>query len=115
MEVKKVLLVFSTVLVTLFSALLLNFAAKTIGSINSMSILILCIVLAINFGKFIVWGIIYKKYDLSEAYPLVSLFFPLIYGVAIFTGESDLTLNKSIGVLFILIGAFIMNIKKNPV
>lgn len=112
MAIIKISLVLLTVLVTLFTALLLNYGAKenTIYSINAIFILFL--VLSINFIKFKTWGIIYKRYHLSESYPLVSLFFPLIYIVAIYNGEAVLEIKKIIGIVFILFGIYIMHSKK---
>lgn len=112
MEIKKVLLVFSTVLVTLLTAILLNYGAKQASLMSYTGIIIVGIVVTINFIKFIVWGKIYKKYDLSESYPLIALFFPLIYFVAIIKSEANLEILKVVGVLFIFIGIWVMN-KKN--
>ena len=111
MELKKILLVFSTVLVTLFTAILLNYGAKETTFFSSTAIGIIVLVLTINFVKFKVWGNIYKKYHLSESYPLISLFFPLIYIVAIYKEEADFEFSKLIGVFFILGGIWIMNRK----
>lgn len=111
MEVKKILLVLSTVGVTLFTALLLNHAAKESG-FNIISITIVFTVILINFIKFLVWGVIYKKYDLSEAYPLTALFFPLIYFVAVLKEEASFNISKLFGVVLILIGVYIINKKK---
>lgn len=108
----KILLVFSTVVITLLTALLLNFAAKDITTFNIFSIIIIILVIAINFTKFKVWGIIYKKYHLSESYPLTALFFPSIYLVAIYNGEARFELTKSVGVIMILVGIWVMNSKK---
>lgn len=111
MEIKKILLVFSTVLVTLFTAILLNFGAKETTFFSLTAIGIILLVLSINFIKFKVWGAIYKKYHLSESYPLISLFFPLIYIVAIYKEEAEFQFSKLLGVLLILGGIWIMNRK----
>jgi len=111
MELKKILLVFSTVLVTLFTAILLNYGAKETSFFSLTAIGIIILVLTINFVKFKVWGTIYRKYHLSESYPLISLFFPLIYIVAIYKEEADFEFSKLLGVFFILGGIWIMNRK----
>lgn len=112
MAMIKVSLVLFTVLITLLTAMLLNYGAKenNIFSINAG--LIIFLVLSINFLKFKIWGIIYNRYNLSESYPLVSLFFPLIYAVAIYNNEAVFELNKMVGILFIISGVFIMHSKK---
>jgi drug/metabolite transporter (DMT)-like permease len=115
MEIKKILLVFSTVLVTLFTAVLLNYGAKQSSLISFIGLVIVSMVIVINVLKFVVWGKINKKYDLSESYPLTSLFFPLIYLVAIYNEEAQFQISKIIGVFFIFIGIWIMNKKKSEI
>ncbi|MFD1316082.1 hypothetical protein [Namhaeicola litoreus] len=114
MELRKVLLVFSTVLVTLISALLLNYGAKMSNSlISPLGIGIISVVILVNFLKFVIWGKVYKKYDLSKSYPLVSLFFPLLYAVALYKGDAELKMTKVVGVCFILTGVWFMSRKVN--
>lgn len=112
MALIKVSLVLLTVFVTLLTALLLNYGAKESDIYSINAILILFLVLGVNFIKFKTWGIIYKRYHLSESYPLVSLFFPLIYIVAMCNGEAMLEVSKIVGILFILFGIYIMHSKK---
>jgi hypothetical protein len=112
MAIVKISLVLLTVLVTLSTAILLNYGAKENDIFSIGAGIIIFLVLSINFIKFKIWGIIYKRYHLSESYPLVSLFFPLIYIVAIYNGEAILELNKILGIFFILFGIYVMNSKK---
>lgn len=49
--------------------------------------LILCVVLALNVARFVVWGAIHKRYPLSKAYPLSAIFFPCVVVLAWLTGE----------------------------
>jgi hypothetical protein len=109
MEISKILMVFSTVLVTLFTAILLNYGAKNSVLFSVSGISIIIVVLGINFIKFKTWGFIYQRYHLNESYPLISFFFPLIYFVAVFNGEAEFELSKTIGVSLIVIGIFVMN------
>jgi len=115
MEVKKTLLVFSTVLITLLTAVLLNYGAKQSTLISLLGGIIVLLVIVINFIKFIIWGKINKKYDLSESYPLISLFFPLIYIVAVYKDEARFEFSKVIGVLLIFFGVWIMNKKRSKI
>ena len=112
MAITRLLLVFSVVLVTLATAMLLDYGAKQNNLLSLSSFLIVTIVIIINFAKFKVWGIIYKRFHLSESYPLVALFFPLVYAVSIYNGEAKLEANKVIGIVLILFGIFILNSRK---
>lgn len=79
--------VFIAVVLNMLSAVLL----KTMADDPRMSRLILVAgigaVLAINAGRFFVWGYAHKKYPLSKTYPLRSIFFPLMVLVSYFYGE----------------------------
>lgn len=111
MAIVKFGLVTLTVLVTLMTAMLLNHSAKESHLFSFDAGLIIFLVLAINYLKFKVWGFIYKRFHLSESYPLVALFFPLIYMLAIYNGEATFETKKIIGVTLIIIGIYIMNNK----
>lgn len=100
----KLLLVSSTVCITLFTAMLLNYGAKNSVFLSLSGFGIISSVLFINFMKFKLWGTIYSRYHLSESYPLVALFFPLIYFVAIISDEAEFDAIKIFGILLILIG-----------
>lgn len=108
MEISKILMVFSTVLVTLFTAILLNYSAKNSELLSLSGVSVIFVVLGINFIKFKTWGFIYKHYHLSESYPLIALFFPLIYFVAIINNEAVFKLTKLTGILLIMVGTIIM-------
>jgi len=111
MEVVKLLLVLAITLITLLSALLLNYGAKQSDFFTINAAVIICVVIIINIIKFKAWGVVYKRYKLSESYPLVSLFFPLVYGVAIYNGEAQFELLKSLGVILILLGVYVLSLK----
>lgn len=71
----------------LASAALLKFASiRTDPSLQFLA-LVLSIVLALNFGRFVTWGAIHRRYPVSVAYPLSALFFPAVVGLAWLTGE----------------------------
>jgi len=115
MEIKKVLMVLLTVFITLFTAILLNYSAKNNLLFSMVGISSIIAVILLNFLKFKIWGYIYKQYHLSESYPLITLFFPLIYLIAILNGEATIEITKVVGVSFILVGIFIMNTKNNRI
>lgn len=110
---KKILLVFSTVLITVLSSLLLDYGAKKTTAIF-VAVFFILLTLFVNFIKFLLWGKIHKKYDLSNSYPLTSMFFPLIYIIAIIKGQNDFELTKTIGIIFIVAGIlFLGNIESS--
>lgn len=112
MAMIKISLVFFTVLITLLTAIILNYVAKKNNLLSIDAIFVLFFVLAINLIKLKTWGVINSRYNLSDSYPLVSIFFPLIYLVAIFNGEANMEIKKIVGIGFILFGIYIMNSKK---
>ncbi len=101
---KKIILVSSTVFITLLTAMLLNYGAKHSDFFSLSGFGVVVLVLGINFMKFKLWGTIYRHYQLSESYPLVALFFPLIYLVAIVSNEAEFDFLKIMGILLILAG-----------
>lgn len=112
MELKKISLVLLTVLITLTTAYTLNYGAKSYTTLNLFSIGIVLVVIGINFIKFKLWGVIYDKYQLNESYPLVAMFFPLLYMSAIYSGVSEFSISKTIGVCLIVLGILVMNKKE---
>ena len=109
MEIKKIFLVFFTVMITLLTAMLLNYAAKNSMLLSIFGIGIIFSVLFINFIKFKVWGYVYRYYHLHDSYPMVALFFPLVYVVAIYNKEAVFEWTKVFGISLIILGTFIMN------
>jgi multidrug transporter EmrE-like cation transporter len=49
--------------------------------------LVLALILALNFSRFVVWGQMHKRYPLSVAYPATALFFPCLVVLAWAMGE----------------------------
>lgn len=58
---------------TLFSAVSLSFVG---------------LVVAVNIGRFLLWGWMHKRIDLSKSYPLTAMFFPLVALLSVFSGET---------------------------
>ena len=105
----KFFLVVITTIITVITALLLDYSAKNYSILHSFSIAILLLVIVINFIKFKLWGFIHKKFDLSKSYPAVAIFFPIIYIVSIYKGDADFEISKVIAILFIVFGIYYMN------
>tara|TARA_B110001452_G_C15240481_1_gene429487 strand:+ start:4473 stop:4805 length:333 start_codon:yes stop_codon:yes gene_type:complete len=108
----KQLLVISTVIISVFSSLLLNFASNFQNKTTFIVFLFLSLVMTFNIFKFFLWGYIHKSYSISNSYPLTSIFFPIIFIISIVTDEVNFSLYKLFGVLFIISGIIIFEFKK---
>lgn|SRR5690606_15538813 len=106
----KIIYVLVFVLIGLGASISLNFAAKNNLDFNYL-VFIYFLVLGLNVARFLYWGLLLKKFDLSKLYPLTALFFPLIYLYSIYNGEAILSPNKVIGVSIIILGIFIFERK----
>lgn len=111
----KYALVSLTVACTLLSAYVLNFGAKSSASIGLTSLLVVLGVLVLNVFKFYIWGRIYRRYELSESYPIVAIFFPAIYLLAIFNGEAELEIQKLLAIALIIFGVLLLGRSKRLV
>jgi len=45
------------------------------------------LVIAVNIGRFLIWGWMHKRIDLSKSYPLTAMFFPMIAILSVIDGE----------------------------
>lgn len=111
----KHILVFSTVLITVLSSLLLDYTADQNDKTNWIVLIIIGVVFLLNLLKFGVWGWIHKKFEVSKSYPLTSIFFPLIFVVAYIKGEAEITASKVFGVTLIMIGLLVFEKQKSSV
>lgn len=103
--VKQISLILLIILLQTTIALILQWASDYSNEILTL-ILILALVIGLNGGRFVIWGVLHRKYDLSKTYPLISLFFPFIYAIALYQNEAALTWNKILGLVFVFIGVF---------
>lgn len=109
----RIVSVLLTVLLTFFTSVLLSISASKFELISFLGGLVIIMVVFLNIVKFFIWGWLNKHYDLSKTYPLTALFFPLIFIYAILNGNSEVTINKIIGLITILIGLVWMEFKKS--
>lgn len=109
----KYLLVILTVLIQVVASLILDLRAKSAESYSLVSLAIIFGVFVLHGVRFIFWGHIHKKYDLSKSYPLIAVFFPIIFIVALIKGETEVSLFKLLGLSFIILGIVISNYKLN--
>ncbi len=99
----RVFLVLCTVLIQVGTSLILDRAAMEEG-LSFLAVALIGSVVAINGGRFLIWGRLHQLYDLSDTYPLIALFFPLIFIVALVKGEGEMSWPRIAGVLLILFG-----------
>lgn len=106
------LLVFSTVLLQLAAAWVLDTAAGW-GSSAGWTIAVVAVMaaLALNVGRFVIWGYTHKRFPLSLTYPLTTLFFPCILLLSYFQGEAVGGM-ETLGTVLITVGAIIMGASK---
>jgi drug/metabolite transporter (DMT)-like permease len=83
-----ILLVSTTIVLNLASAVLLKEAASSRDPALVSVAIVLFLVLALNLLRVFVWSAIHRRYPLSNSYPLTSLFFPIIMLISIYYGES---------------------------
>ncbi len=108
----KHILVFSTVLITVSSSLLLDYTAALITKTNIIALMLIGTAYCLNILKFIVWGKIHKNFDVSQSYPLTSIFFPMIFLISYFKGETELSFCKIVGAAIIIIGLILFEKKE---
>ena len=109
----KFFLVFFTVLLEVLSALIVDHASSLGETLTLMAGVLIGLAFLVNALKFVGWGVIHKRFDLSKSYPITAVFFPLIYGVALFKGEAEIEFAKIIGIIFIIIGVILIQKKVN--
>lgn len=102
-----ILIIVLTIIINLFTVI----ASKYIGvnlEFSKIFVFWLC-VLIITYGlKFTFWFFLNRKFQLSFIYPILSLnyFISLFLGKILF--QEDITINKIIGSVVIVIGVFII-------
>lgn len=102
-----VMLVLGSVFLGLISAWCLKEVAQKQVISLFMLALILGIVIAVNAGRFLLWGYIHKRYPLSFSYPINSLFFPAILIMGYYYGES-INMSQILGCILITSGVAVL-------
>lgn len=93
-----------SVAITVGTALLLRGATSIEEASLLLAGLLVCVVIALNVGKFLLWGWLNNKYDLSKTYPLTVIFFPLIYVISHYVDGTPFNSQKTIAVIVIICG-----------
>lgn len=106
-SLQAVFFVLGSVILGLISAWCLKEASQQKDISISSLVLVMCIVVGVNVGRFLLWGYIHKHYPLSLSYPINSLFFPFIFIMGYYYGES-ISLYQILGVVLITSGVAIL-------
>jgi hypothetical protein len=96
--------VFGTVILTFITAVMLDITSDKVPLISYIGLVVVLAAFAINLVKFLLWGWLNSRHDLSKTYPLTALFYPLIFGYSLYKGQIDFQLNQFFGLLVILAG-----------
>ena len=102
-------LVLLSISTQLLAAVILQYTALTFEQVTLLAVSYVLLVLLLHFFRFIIWGWIYNKHDLSYAYPFTSLFFPLIYIIALIQGTATLKAMKVLAIMIILTGIVLVH------
>jgi drug/metabolite transporter (DMT)-like permease len=108
-----VALVFSTVLIQLASAWVLDTAADTKPG-RGWTIIAAAVALAIglNVVRFVIWGYTHRRFPLSQTYPLTALFFPCVLVLSWLKGDA-IHVPEIAGTALITLGALVMGTRKH--
>lgn len=97
----------------LVSAVILKEAAD-MGQVSFLIlVVVICLVVLINLLRVTFWSAIHKRFQLSDSYPLTSLFFPMILILSAFYGE-DIGLAQIIGTALITLGIIVLMSGEKP-
>lgn len=83
---KAILAVFLVVCLNLFGAWVLK-RATGFPLWSLWAALSVGLVIGVNIGRFLIWGWMHKRIDLSKSYPLTAMFFPMIAVLSVLDGE----------------------------
>ena len=97
-----------SVFLTFASAVMLDAASETSNLVSAVGALSLFVVFVINLVKFVLWGWLNLRYDLSKTYPITMLIYPCVFAYAVLVGDAALSVQKITGLLVILIGLYLI-------
>ena len=97
-----VIAVFLVVCLNLFGAWVLEKATE-FEALSIIVFMLIGLVIFVNIGRFLLWGWMHKRIDLSKSYPLTAMFFPLVALLSMFNGERILPI-QWVGILLITVG-----------
>jgi multidrug transporter EmrE-like cation transporter len=65
---------------------------------------------AVAFFASMTWAMAMTKFQLSQAYPFMSLSYVLVFIISVLVFNETITLNKLLGYLFIVIGIIVLSL-----
>lgn len=95
---------FVVVSLNLVGAYVLKHAA-TFETISLLALFLVGVVISVNIGRFLLWGWMHRRIDLSKSYPLTAIFFPLVALLSVYNGENIRPI-QWVGIAFITLGVF---------
>jgi len=90
------------VALNLFNAWVLE-SASSFSLISIQALSLIGLVILIGGGRFVLWGWLHKRVDLSKSYPLTAVFYPMIAVLSIIKGENVLLI-QWLGIILITAG-----------
>lgn len=80
-------MVLANIVLQLIGAAMVKYTASLSASQYLLMGGMLLALLALAFGRFLIWNAIHKRYPISVAYPASALFFPAVVALAHYYGE----------------------------
>lgn len=102
-----VVLVGIAVCLNLVSAVVLKEAASVEEATVLLIGALIMLVVVISLGRVFLWAAIHKRFNVSDSYPLTSLFFPMILVLSVWYGE-EIGPTEFVGTAFITMGVFVL-------
>lgn len=102
-----VILVGVAVCLNLVNAVVLKEAASLDDPTVLLIGALIMLVIVISSGRVLLWAAIHKRFNVSDSYPLTSLFFPMILVLSVWYGE-EIGVAKFVGTAFITMGVFVL-------
>ena len=110
---RAILLVSVAVGLSLVSAVVLKEAADMQRTSLLVVAALISLVVLINLLRVVLWAAIHKRFRLSDAYPLTSMFFPMIMVLSALYGE-EIVIAKLIGTALITLGVLVLMNGEKP-
>jgi drug/metabolite transporter (DMT)-like permease len=100
-------LVVSNIALQLVNASLIKYASDHAKTQAGLVIIVLALVTALSFGRFVVWGAMHKRFPVSIAYPATALFFPCLVVIAAAYGE-HVSFAQVLGACLVTLGVVLL-------
>jgi drug/metabolite transporter (DMT)-like permease len=101
------LLVMANIAMQLVNASIIKYATRLLHAKPLLVAFLLLAVIALSFGRFVVWGAMHKRFPVSVAYPATALFFPCVVTLAYIYGER-VTAPQAMGAVLVSLGVLLL-------